>query len=151
MLLRFAGPLAALVFVLSTAAVNRKATVDQAQFPPTYVPSGQQMYRQYCAACHGTDAKGHGPAADSLKKPPSDLTTLAQRHGGSFPYTYLSDVLLFGPGVAAHGSANMPTWGPIFLFLDKHNETAVRQRIKNLGNYLASLQVGQKRPGHGTL
>jgi len=51
---------------------------------------------------------------------------------GKFPYEYVSSVLLFGPGLTAHGSANMPTWGPIFLYLDKHNEDAAQQRIKNL-------------------
>jgi hypothetical protein len=40
----------------------------------------------------------------------------------------------------------MPTWGPIFLYLDKHNEAAAQQRIKNLRNYLASLQVDQRPP-----
>jgi hypothetical protein len=34
----------------------------------------------------------------------------------------------------------MPTWGPIFSFLDNYNERSVQQRIKNLAGYLASLQ-----------
>jgi hypothetical protein len=34
----------------------------------------------------------------------------------------------------------MPTWGPVFLYLDKHDEAAATQRIKNLTNYLKSLQ-----------
>jgi hypothetical protein len=88
-----------------------------------------------------TDAKGHGPAASLLKIPPPDLTTLAKRHKGTFPYTYVSSVLLFGPGVTARGSTDMPTWGAIFLFLnDKENDSAVKQRVKNLSDYLASLQ-----------
>ena len=112
--------------------------MDQSQFPPTYVPSGEHLFRQFCAACHG---------ADSLKKPPADLTTLARRHDGKFPYDYVSNVMLFGPGITAHGSINMPTWGPIFLYPDKHNEAAARQRIKNVSSYLASLQVDQRLPG----
>ena len=37
---------------------------------------GPNMYRQYCATCHGLDAKGNGPTASSLKKAPADLTVL---------------------------------------------------------------------------
>jgi hypothetical protein len=36
----------------------------------------------------------------------------------------------------------MPTWGPIFQIIDRDNEQAVQQRIKNLCAYLASLQEG---------
>jgi hypothetical protein len=34
----------------------------------------------------------------------------------------------------------MPVWGPVFGLRDNGNEVAVRRRIKNLCNYLASLQ-----------
>ena len=108
--------------------------------PPTYVPTGQQMFKQYCAACHGSDAKGQGPIAAVLKTPPPDLTTLAKRHMGKFPYAYVKSVLEFGPGPTAHGSSDMPTWGPIFRFNDKQNERVVQQRIKNLCDFLASIQ-----------
>jgi mono/diheme cytochrome c family protein len=135
-----------LLLLTASAGADNKNPAVTAQFPPTYVPSGRQLYQEYCAACHGADAKGHGPATSSLKRPPADLTTLANRHGGNFPYDYVTNVLLFGPGISAHGSANMPTWGPIFLYLDSQNEPAARQRIKNLCDYLASLQVGQKTP-----
>jgi len=37
-------------------------------------------------------------------------------------------------------SSDMPTWGPLFRYLDRRNEVAVRQRIKNLSDYLATLQ-----------
>lgn len=140
----------ALFVSLCSASTNDKPTVNRVQFPPTYVPSGGQMYKQYCAACHGADAKGHGPAAGWLKTPPPDLTTLANRHNGKFPYDYVSDVLLSGP-IAAHGSAAIPTWGPLFLHLDKRRENVVRQRINKLSDYLASLQVSQKPRDHETL
>ena len=117
--------------------------VDETELPPTYLPTGQQMYRQFCATCHGADAKGHGPLAVVLKTPPADLTTLAKRHQGKFPYEYVSSVLEFGPGFPAHGSSEMPTWGPIFRYQDQRNERVVRQRIKNLSDYLASLQVSE--------
>jgi mono/diheme cytochrome c family protein len=98
------------------------------------------MYKQYCAACHGADGKGSGPATPTLNSRVPDLTTLAKRHDGKFPYDYVDSVLRFGPGFNAHGSADMPVWGPIFRYLDGHNEAAVRQRIKNLCDYIASIQ-----------
>jgi mono/diheme cytochrome c family protein len=128
----------ALLLIACVASAGRG--VDQTQLPPTYMPTGEQMYQQYCAACHGRDAKGHGPLAPLLKTPPPDLTTLAKRHLGKFPYEYVSNILEFGPGPSAHGSSDMPTWGPIFRYLDKQNERVVRQRIKNLCDYLASRQ-----------
>jgi len=116
-------------------------SVNDTQLPSTYVPTGKEMYEQYCAACHGADAKGHGPLAAVLKVPAADLTTLAKRHDGKFPYEYVSGVLEFGPGFPSHGSADMPTWGPIFRYRDKRNENVVKQRIKNLCDYLRSLQA----------
>src|SRR4051794_10041444 len=101
---------------------QNKPPARETQLPPTFVPSGERMYKQFCAACHGRDAKGHGPAASSLKVTPSDLTTLAKRHKGRFPYNYVSSILNFGPGLSAHGSSAMPTWGPIFQGLEQHSE-----------------------------
>jgi mono/diheme cytochrome c family protein len=113
---------------------------DKVQFPAEYVPSGRQMYREYCAACHGSDGKGRGPVATWLRKPPPNLTTLARAHGGNFPREYVTNVLRFGPGYSAHGSSEMPVWGPVFQYLENYNESAVRQRIKNLCDYLESIQ-----------
>jgi len=130
-----------LLYVVSAVSTKSRPAVDQTRLPSNYVPSGKVMYKQYCAACHGADAKGRGPAALMLKVPPADLTTLADRNGGKFPFDYVSTVLRFGPGATIlHGTADMPTWGPIFQYLDKNDESAVQQRIQNLCDYLASLQ-----------
>jgi mono/diheme cytochrome c family protein len=141
--------LSALFLISSGALPQTGPPGHKKQLPPTFVPSGERMYKQFCAACHGPDAKGHGPAASSLKVAPSDLTTLAKRYKGKFPYNYVSGVLHFGPGVNAHGSSAMPTWGPIFQRMDEHSEgslrvqteAAVQDRIQNLCDYLASLQM----------
>jgi hypothetical protein len=89
----------ALLFAVLTLIANDRPAANQAQFPPSYIPSGQLMYKNYCAACHGAVAKGNGPTASMLKTPPPDLTTLAKRHMGKFPYDYVSSVLRFGPGL----------------------------------------------------
>ena len=128
-----------LLTVISVAPIMSAPAVDET-LPINYMPSGGVMFKQYCATCHGAEAKGNGPLASFLKVTPPDLTKLAQRHGGQFPYDYVMNVLEFGAGATAHGSSDMPAWGPIFEHFDKQNERAVQQRVKNLCDYLASLQ-----------
>ena len=132
--------LATLLSLLLIAAPKGGLAVDKAA-PSKVVMSGKVLYMEHCAVCHGDGAKGDGPYASMLKVPPPDLTTLAKRHDGKFPYDYVSNILRFGPGpTILHGSADMPAWGPIFQWFDKNDERAVEQRIKNLCDYLASLQ-----------
>ena len=130
--------LSALTLMVSATEAQDKSGADKA--PRTIGASGKQTYTHYCAACHGADARGNGPAAVLLNTPPPDLTTLAKRHGGKFPYEYVSDVLRFGTRIVAHGSSDMPIWGPIFGSMESYDEVAVRKRIKELSDYLASLQ-----------
>ena len=137
--MRFLILAGALAFVACVVVAGSGSAIND-MLPPTYMPSGEQMFKQYCAVCHGADARGMGPLAAVLKTPPPDLTTLSKRHLGRFPRAYVTSILQFGPGPNAHGSSDMPTWGPIFRYYDKQNERVVEQRIKNLCDYLASLQ-----------
>ena len=132
--------LGALSLMVCVVGAQNKPGVAKGPAPRTIAASGKQTYKQYCASCHGIDARGDGPAAFVLKTPPADLTTLAKRHEGKFPYEYVFDVLRFGTRVVAHGSSDMPIWGPIFGSMDNYDEVAVRKRIKDLSDYLASLQ-----------
>jgi len=127
-----------LAAICAVQAVSAPTTDDI--FPLNYVPSGRTMYQQYCASCHGALAKGYGPMASILKVPPPDLTKLSRLNAGKFPYDRVRTILEFGTGEVAHGTADMPTWGAIFRYYDKNNERVVQQRIRNLCNYLASLQ-----------
>jgi len=138
--MRYSILVAALLLFAGASRAQSKAASSQDSIPPNLVPSGKSMFKQYCAACHGLDAKGNGPARAALKVPAADLTTLSKRHGGEFPYDLVTNVLRFGPGVAAHGSSDMPTWGGIFQYMDNYNQAVVQKRIKNLCDYLVSLQ-----------
>ena len=113
---------------------------NKLQFPRSYLPSGEQMYKDYCASCHGADGKGRRPVPAYLTKQPPDLTMLAKSHGGTFPEEYVATILRFGLGLPTHGTSDMPVWGPIFQQLDNYNEAAVQRRIKNLCDYLDSIQ-----------
>jgi mono/diheme cytochrome c family protein len=102
------------------------------------VISGAELYKLHCAVCHGNDLKGSGPAPYPYRAPP-DLTTLARRHGGKFPDAYVSDVLRNGVVMPEHGPAEMPIWGADFA-IDRLGEPQVALRIKNLTNYIKSVQ-----------
>ena len=102
------------------------------------------MYKAYCAVCHGTDGKGNGPAVPALKASVPDLTTLAQRHGGKYPANYVESVLRFGTDThAAHGSQDMPIWGPVFDAMNPNQSMSNKttMRIDNLASYIGTLQV----------
>ena len=103
-------------------------------------PSGEKLYKQDCAVCHGNDLKGNGPAPPPFKDVPPDLTKLAKRHGGKFPEKYFEDVLRNGVVIPAHGSPEMPTWGADFRTREHLDSTQVTLRIMNLSSYIKSLQ-----------
>ncbi len=141
--MRYFVLLAILIFAASAALAGHQAPPQQPPFRPDwpdYIPSGAVMYAQTCSSCHGVDAKGHGPVAAAMKTSPPDLTTISKRHGAKFPRDYVTSVILGGTNISSHGPADMPVWGPIFQFLDKTNKQAVLRRVKNLCDYLESLQ-----------
>jgi len=108
---------------------------------PTSAASGQEMYREYCASCHGLTGKGDGPAAPALKTPPANLSTLSARNNGQFPEAKVIQSIKAGPQIPAHGSAEMPVWGGIFLALrTSPNDAEVQLRARNLMNYIKTLQ-----------
>jgi mono/diheme cytochrome c family protein len=109
--------------------------------PPPVIESmyGPDLYRHYCATCHGRDGKGSGPAAAALKVPPSDLTVLARREKGALPASAVETIIRGGTTVTAHGSAEMPVWGPIFYALDP-SDARVKARIAALVSHIATIQ-----------
>ena len=103
--------------------------------------SGSKTYLKFCASCHGEGGKGDGPAATALQPPPSDLTTLAKQHDGKYPVGYVSAVLKFGKGFAAHGSADMPVWGLRFKTIDPAHDPTGQQHIDDVVAYIGLLQA----------
>ncbi len=104
------------------------------------VTRGVDLYRRYCAVCHGKDGKGGGPAAAALKTGPGGLTGLARAQDGKFPVGGLREWLGGGSSTAAHGSAEMPIWGPVFRAMSP-NESISKLRVDNLVRYLETIQV----------
>jgi mono/diheme cytochrome c family protein len=103
--------------------------------------AGHETFLKYCASCHGTTAKGDGPAAFVMKPPPPDLTTLTKRHEDKFPAGYIGALLRFGRNFAAHGAEEMPVWGAQFQSLDPVKDPTGQQHIDDVVAYIRSIQV----------
>jgi len=106
-------------------------------------PTGKVLYHRYCASCHGMDGKGDGPVAASLRRPPTDLTTLARRAGGSFDEASVVTVIDGRRFVAEHGPREMPVWGVVFeeeLKDQSYTRYTGLLRSRVLADYLRSIQ-----------
>jgi len=140
----FKGIIVALVVLVVGFAIlgaDTQPVVKNVSPTPTSPASGKDMFVAYCAVCHGTDAKGGGPAAAALKTPPRNLTQLAAKSGGKFPEIRVYGVIRGDvEAPAAHGSKNMPVWGNVFQSMSHDNGAGMQQRVTNLTAYIKSLQ-----------
>jgi mono/diheme cytochrome c family protein len=116
-------------------------TSAHAQSPAIGDEAGSSLFRTYCAACHGTSARGDGPLADSMRRRPPDLTTIGKREGGTFPADKVFRIIDGRQKVAGHGGPDMPVWGDVFnRVADSNDEGSVKLRIEQLVRYLESIQ-----------
>lgn len=82
---------------------------------------GQVSFQMYCAACHGSTAKGDGPGVGALNPKPRDLTDGA--YMAKLKDQYLFDVIAKG-GPALGKSPAMPPWDPTLKDEDIRNVVA---------------------------
>lgn len=102
---------------------------------------GKDLYVAYCASCHGLTGKGDGPVSPALKTPMADLRTIAKRNNGAVPKEELEKMILGEKGSrAAHGSEDMPVWGPVFRKVENDRDLGL-VRVRHLLDYLISLQL----------
>jgi mono/diheme cytochrome c family protein len=135
-----------LIFVAAICATLVSAQDSKLTIPvkSTAADDGKQMYANYCAPCHGLDGRGQGPTAAALKTPPVDLTVLSKNNKGQFPGNHVVAVLKFGVENSAHGSKDMPIWGPALGKMDHGSSMSPDTqslRIANLVKYVETLQV----------
>jgi mono/diheme cytochrome c family protein len=108
-------------------------------------------FQNNCAPCHGTSAKGDGPAGQALKVRPADLTRIAARREGSFPEMAIFEMIAGLSMPTSHGSRDMPIWGDVFvdeavgagLSVEdaKRASEQVQKRIERLVTYLETIQA----------
>lgn len=109
---------------------------------------GKREYESNCAVCHGTAGKGDGPYAGLDIKVP-DITTLAKRNGGVFPFALVYETVDGTQMTKAHGTRDMPIWGQdykikaaeYYVDVPYNPEAYVRARILALTEYVARLQA----------
>ncbi len=106
-------------------------------------PTGQGLFLQHCASCHGESGEGTGPLASSLVRPPSDLTRIAERNGGRFDEADVMHVIDGRRSVAAHGPREMPVWGAVFEEQERPGHYPAYTSLlhsRALTDYLRSIQ-----------
>ena len=123
----------------AAAAQSKPAAQDEYK-TLIYSVKGPDLFRAHCAPCHGSDGRGNGPAAAALKEKPADLTALAKNNGGKFPAEQ-TEKAISGEDrtLLAHGSVEMPVWGPIFHQIEEDRDFG-KVRLQNLVKYLQSIQ-----------
>lgn len=107
---------------------------------------GRVDYLENCSACHGRFAAGDGPLTGVLLVPVPDLRRMSTLSGGSFPADYVYQVIDGRKQFLSHGDRFMPVWGSEFWLqegADDEAEAAVRQRIQDLVDFLASIQLAE--------
>jgi mono/diheme cytochrome c family protein len=106
--------------------------------------SGEDLYRRFCASCHGVSGRGDGPVAASLRVEVPDLTLIATRrdHDGDLRDRIVR--IIDGRYViGAHGTRVMPVWGEDLARIEIGNPDAERLTqviIGRLADHVRSLQ-----------
>ena len=132
-----------LISLVAAGTLGAQAAKEIKKVPLTQTSpvSGEEMFRTYCAVCHGVDGRGAGPAADALKKSPANLTQLAVHSNGKYPQERVAQAITGNAQIAAHGSPEMPVWGDLFKSLNAGSADLVQLRIVNLTSYIKTLQA----------
>ena len=141
LLTRSATGVAILGVLLGVAAAQQPGapTINKGEFNAIVSVEGKDSFAAYCAVCHGADGKGGGPAVPALKVPVPDLTTMAKRHGKYDEVAVQNQIRGTSKMPPAHGSVEMPIWGP--LFKSQGSDHAALLRVRNLAAYVGTIQV----------
>jgi len=126
--------------ITAACAIGFISAQNKTESPAVVAVDGGEIFRNHCAVCHGRDGRGRGPATIALKQTVPDLTQIARRNGGVFPASQVKAVIDgTGEGTAAHGSRDMPIWGPIFHNFEWDQDLG-EVRLQNVTDYIRSIQ-----------
>ncbi len=128
-----------LALLLAALAAAPAVATDEG----TTVVAGSDLYKTYCATCHGSSGKGDGPLAEHLRFRPPDLTVIAKKNGSEYPTDKVHRIIDGRNPVKGHGGPDMPVWGDAFKNVrDGYDEAKVKQRITALVDFLRTIQEG---------
>lgn len=121
----------ALVFLSAQAAIASEEEV---------LRDGKEEYQVYCVACHGENGKGDGRMAEILLIKPTDLTQIAKRNDGVFPFWHVYGTI--DGSVPVRGHIYMPNWERRFRAEEeKRGYARSYLRILTLTHYLETIQA----------
>ncbi len=104
---------------------------------------GKKLYGRYCSACHGSGGKGDGVVSQFMRPKPADLTQLAKKAGGKFPYYEVMRTIDGRETVRAHGDPDMPVWGVLFAEEEGNSperHAVARGKVVLITDYIESIQ-----------
>jgi mono/diheme cytochrome c family protein len=130
------------IALVATAGLLALGVPVHAQAKPDApaVAKGKVIYERYCASCHGKEARGDGTLASDLRVAPPDLTTLAAKNRGKFPFDAVAQAIDGRKTTRGHGPSDMPVWGEIFPKTGGTDASSVSTAVGRLTHYLWSVQ-----------
>ena len=100
------------------APAHAQAETNPVDASASSIRTGAALFRENCAACHGTDGRGNGSAAAALETTSADLVQMAPGHpDGDFAWKIVN------------GRGEMPGWGDVLT----------SEEVWHLVNYLKHL------------
>jgi mono/diheme cytochrome c family protein len=126
---------------VSPLEVSKSSRLDKAE-----ASAGQALYTRYCAGCHGASLKGDGPVAAGLVKKPGDLTTIAGRNNGAFPFDKVAATIDGRQSKGSHETKDMPIWGEVFALTAGQDEPTAERAIARVTHYIWSKQAKVAEP-----
>ncbi len=121
-----------LVFSIAVAAQVQVRVQKTKWVSPT---NGEQLYKAYCASCHGADLKAD-TALRQLQSPTPNLTRIAQT--SSEPRLHVRTMISHGSKSTRH-DAYMRSWKTILEGVYR-DEKLAHMAITNLTKYIAAHQ-----------
>jgi mono/diheme cytochrome c family protein len=127
-----------ILVILTIALLSAAASAAERDHP------GRSTYLKYCGACHGPKGVGDGIAGTFMQPKPTDLTQIAKKNGGTFPFSKVMQYVDGTTDVRAHGDPEMPVWGEVFHdegAWDNTHRAEARGRVMIITDYLQSIQA----------
>jgi mono/diheme cytochrome c family protein len=136
--------------ILVVAAPLSEAQAAETESVEDQVKIGAVDYQNFCASCHGKDAKGDGPVAMELKTAPPSLRKFAARRNGVFDVNEIVKIIDGRDMPRAHGTPEMPIWGSLFRYVAEASgilssdiedtEKDAQKHILAVAKYLETIQ-----------
>ena len=124
--------------VIATLTILPNAAAAENEIPSAVVEDGHRAYLNLCASCHGKSGKGDGPMAPELTSKPIDLTQIARRNNGKFPFWHVYQTVDGRKIPRAHGGPEMPVWGSRYEMF--YGTVATREWLLAITFYLETIQ-----------